>query len=421
MTGSVKAQLRERWGKFSPAARTGISVAALFGGMMVIAAFILPSNKNDAQITTAHQQRISETNLVLPQRKDTSLEGLAAGQEAIKVDQQKATQSQAAKDIQIEELKKQLAEMAGKKPEDQPQEIMRELARISGRLDDFEKGKGVPNLADALPSPDKTRPDNDPLSAPDLDIAPTQQAVSAKPKIPKISVIGKIHPNEKQDNEKQNVVDESKPIPYLPPGSMFEGVLINGMDAPTSGVTEKNPAPATVRIKTDAILPNRNDFDVKECFVVISGFGVLSTERAQLRTETLSCIKENGEVIEAKLEGYIVGEDGKVGLRGRLISKQGSVIAKTLVAGLLGGFASTMVPSPVPQMNIAPGLTQQYQSPNFGAAAQAGMSKGLADSTRMLSQFYLDMAKDMFPVIEIDAGRRVTIILVRGVELLPTK
>lgn len=414
MAGSLKEQFKERWGKLSPAARTGISLAGLFGSLTVFAAFILPNNQNAAQNTTAHQQRTSETNLILPQRKDTSLEGLAAGQEAIRVDQIKAAQSQTEKDRQIEELKKQLGEMSGKNVEDQQgqsQEVIRELARISGRLDDFEKGKNAPNLADALPSPDKNHADKGSFQT--QDSAPTQPAVAAKPKI---RIIGAI--NEKQDTQS---ADESKPIPYLTSGSMFEGILINGMDAPTSSVTQKNPVPALVRVKTDAILPNRNDLEIKECHVVISGFGVMSTERAQLRTETISCVKESGEVIEAKLDGYIVGEDGKVGMRGRLVSKQGSIIAKGMLAGVLGGFASNMVPSPVPQMNIAPGLNQQYQTPNLGAAAQAGMSRGISDSTKMASQIFLDMAREMFPVVEIDAGRRITIILVHGVELLPTK
>jgi conjugal transfer pilus assembly protein TraB len=414
MAGSLKEQFKERWGNLSPAARTGISLVVLFGGMMAFAALILPANKNAAQNTTAHQQITSETNLIVPQRKDTSLEGLAAGQEAIRVDQLKAAQSQTEKDRQIEDLKKQLADMAGKKGEDQQgqsQEIVREIARLSARQDEFEKSRGAPNLADALPSPGKGNPDKE--QPPTQASAPAQPVVPAKPKI---RIIGAI-------DTKQDVApsDESKPIPYLTSGSVFEGIMINGMDAPTSSITQKNPVPALIRVKTDAILPNRNDLDVKECFVVISGFGVMATERAQLRTESLSCIKESGEVIEAKLDGYVVGEDGKVGLRGRLVSKQGSLLAKSLLAGFLGGFSAGMVPAPVPQMNIAPGLTQQYQTPNLAAAAEAGVAKGLSDSTKMLSQFYLDMAKEMFPVVEIDAGRRVTIILTHGVELLAAK
>lgn len=42
-------------------------------------------------------------------------------------------------------------------------------------------------------------------------------------------------------------------------------------------------------------------------------------------------------VIEAKLDSYAVGEDGKAGVRGRVVSKQGQIIAKSLMAGFLGG------------------------------------------------------------------------------------
>ena len=186
MAGSLKEQFKERWGKLSPAGRTGISLAALFGGMAAFAAFIMPSNQsqNAAQNTTVHQQRTSETNLILPQRKDTSLEALAAGQEAIRVDQQKAAQSQTEKDHQIEDLKKQLGEMSGKKGEDQQgqsQEVIRELASLSGRLDEVEKGKNTPNLADALPSPDKSHPDKG--QTPTQESVPAQTAIAAKQKI----------------------------------------------------------------------------------------------------------------------------------------------------------------------------------------------------------------------------------------------
>lgn len=409
MAGPFQEQFKERWGRLPPAARTSLSLLALFGALTALAAFILPANQNAAQNTTAHQQRTSETNLIVPQRKDTSLEGIAAEQESLRAAQSKAAQSQAEKDRQIEDLKRQLSEMSGRRGEDQQgqsQELIRELARLSGRIDDIEKGKTAPSLADALPSlGDKEHQDKA--------MPPAQPAAPVKPKM---RIIGAI--DTKKDIAQ---ADESKPNPYLPSGAMFEGVLINGMDAPTSSVTEKNPVPALVRVKTDAILPNRNDLEVKECFVIISGFGVMATERAQLRTETLSCVKESGAVIESQLDGYIVGEDGKVGLRGRLVSKQGSLLAKTMWSGVFGGFAANMVPSPVPQMNISPGTNQQFQTPNVGAAAQAGIARGISDTAKMLSQFYLDMAKEVFPVIEIDAGREITIILVHGVELLPAK
>jgi conjugal transfer pilus assembly protein TraB len=161
------------------------------------------------------------------------------------------------------------------------------------------------------------------------------------------------------------------------------------------------------------------DGDIRECFLVIGGHGVLATERAQLRTETLSCVREDGRVIEAELEGYAVGEDGKVGMRGRLVSKQGSMIAKSLVSGFLAGFGQAIAPTQVPQLNVTPGSSAQYQSIDMGAAAQAGVGKGISEASKMVAQFYLDMAKEMFPVIEVDAGRKVSIVTLRGIQLSP--
>ena len=52
---------------------------------------------------------------------------------------------------------------------------------------------------------------------------------------------------------------------YIPGGSMFPGVLLNGMDAPTSSVSQKNPTPVLIRVKKEAVLPNFASIDVREC------------------------------------------------------------------------------------------------------------------------------------------------------------
>ena len=48
----------------------------------------------------------------------------------------------------------------------------------------------------------------------------------------------------------------------------------------------------------------------------------LASERAYLRTEPITCIREDGGAIEVPLDAYAVGEDGKVGVRGRLVNNQ---------------------------------------------------------------------------------------------------
>jgi conjugal transfer pilus assembly protein TraB len=209
------------------------------------------------------------------------------------------------------------------------------------------------------------------------------------------------------------------PVGYITSGANFEAVLLNGMDASTAIGANKTPTPALLRIKSDAILPNMFTFDVKECFVMVGGFGNMSTERVEMRTETMSCIDQKGQVWEGKVEGYLVGEDGKAGARGRVVSKQGALLAKSFMAGFIGGLGTAFSPQQNQALTLLQnGETQQsYQYPSGSEVLGSGISKGLSQSGNALSAFYIKLAEQMFPVVELDAGRKMTIILLKGVEL----
>ncbi|WP_288985764.1 TraB/VirB10 family protein, partial [uncultured Pseudoalteromonas sp.] len=217
--------------------------------------------------------------------------------------------------------------------------------------------------------------------------------------------------NDIDPNEKDVKEDDL----YIPAGSIFTGVLINGMDAPTAQGARQDPFPATLRISKEAILPNRFRADVRECFLIVSGHGDLSSERAYLRGETLSCIKDNGEVIETGFNSYAVGEDGKAGVRGRLVSKQGQIIAKSLMAGFLSGAAEAFDVNAVPTLNLSNTGKTQYQQNDFSNTfVQGAAAKGASSALDRVAQFYVQMAEGIFPVIEIDAGRQVDIIVTKG-------
>ena len=191
------------------------------------------------------------------------------------------------------------------------------------------------------------------------------------------------------------------------------------MDASTAINANKTPTPALLRIKTEAILPNLFSFDVKECFVMVGGFGNLSTERVEMRTESMSCVDQTGQVWEGKIEGYLVGEDGKAGARGRVVSKQGALLAKSFMAGFIGGLGSAFTPQTPQTLNLTTNgaLASNYQYPSGSEVLGSGISKGLNQSGTALANFYIKLAEQMFPVVELDAGRKMTIILLKGVEL----
>lgn len=255
---------------------------------------------------------------------------------------------------------------------------------------------------------------------------PQQQAPAKTSRA--LRMIGDDGPIKKEDaSEKLNKPEESRKssapndTAFIPAGAMFTGVLLTGMDAPTSAVAQKNPIPAVLRVKREAVLPNYASIDVRECFVVIGGWGQLSTHRAMMRSEALSCVRHDGQVIETKLEAYMVGTDGKAGIPGTLVSKQGQMIAQTLLAGTLGGIGQALNRSRVPSLNLDPSQGNTlYQSESVSSIAQSGVSGGIGSATNMIAKFYLDMAKETFPTVEVPAGEAVTIVVTRG-SVLPLK
>ncbi|MEW6657359.1 MAG: TraB/VirB10 family protein [Thermodesulfobacteriota bacterium] len=207
---------------------------------------------------------------------------------------------------------------------------------------------------------------------------------------------------------------------FIPAGSIFSGTLLTGMDAPCGHGAKRDPFPVLLRVKRVAILPNRYTADVRECFLVASGYGDLSSERAYLRSERFSCIREDGKALENRVEMFATGEDGKAGIRGRLVGKQGAIIGRALLAGFMEGFSKVFGKSPVLTIDTgqqgfqrATPFQRNLSKDSMEAAGIAGMGNALDN----LSRYYLDMAKDMFPVVEIDAGREVDFILINGVTL----
>lgn len=231
---------------------------------------------------------------------------------------------------------------------------------------------------------------------------------------PKINVVME-HKERAQDRQEQKQSDDTF---YMPAGSIITGVLLNGMDAPTGQGARQDPFPVTMRVQKEAILPNRFRADIRECFIVVAGYGDLSSERAYLRGETISCVREDGAVVEAKLNSYAVGEDGKAGMRGRLVSKQGQVIARSLMAGFMSGLSKAFDVKPVAVLDTSNSGSTNYQRNNPNSDwLRSSAASGASSALDRVADFYMKMAEGMFPVIEVDAGRQVDLIVSSGAQM----
>ncbi|TAG49828.1 MAG: hypothetical protein EAZ30_02900 [Betaproteobacteria bacterium] len=203
----------------------------------------------------------------------------------------------------------------------------------------------------------------------------------------------------------------------LPSGSMVSGVMLTGLDAPTSNQGRRDPIPVLIRVKSEAILPNRFTLDLRECFLLASGYGDLSSERAYLRAERLSCVREDGKVIDTTLDATLQGRDGKAGLRGRVVHKNGQLIANSLMTGFLSGFAGALGSTRVPTLNVAPTGSATFESAGLGDIAKSGAASGVGNAVGKIADYYLEMGRSIFPVIEIDAGQEVDFIVTAAQKL----
>ncbi|MCX7173705.1 MAG: TraB/VirB10 family protein [Proteobacteria bacterium] len=289
-------------------------------------------------------------------------------------------------------------------------DLIEEVRKLAGELKEL---KTNPKLASNAPSPDELLPAG--AGGPSSEHA---VPVPEPPKRPTLKSFGG-KPVDEGSRDPRSAKPGKELLVSLPAGSMFEVVLLNGAMAPTNSVARRNPVPLMLRVKTEAILPGRQTSqDIKECLLLVSGYGELSSERLLARSEVMSCAFEDGRMAEAKIEGYLVGEDGVLGMQGELISRQGQRIAQALTAGTLGGIAKGLTPYQVPQVNLSGGSSSSVSAlPGLDQVLQAGIAGGVGDTAKMVSQFYLDSAKEAFPVLRVPSMRKATIILTKGFEL----
>lgn len=222
----------------------------------------------------------------------------------------------------------------------------------------------------------------------------------------------------------KSVHDKAKNGPksgtYLPAGAIFSGTLLTGLDVTTGEGSRRDPFPVLLRVKKEAILPNRYQADVRECFLIASGWGDLSSERAYLRAERLSCIRTDSKALESKVEMYAVGEDGKAGVRGRVVSKTGALLGRAMMAGFLEGFGKLFGKTPVLALNTGSfGRTSTTPFQNYlsSDALQSASISGAGSAMDRLAKYYIEMAENIYPVIEVDAGRSIEFVLLSGVTL----
>lgn len=327
-------------------------------------------------------------------------------------------------------------------PEKSEEETLRALygekiTQLEKRIEELErrnnqqqqKGQFPPSIAELLgqgqKEPSAFPPPPPPPPPPPSSPPPaTSQGEAKKPEPQVLTDLIVIKKGEESPaTKKEEKKEEIKPAPQvpqsqskkslIPAGAFVKAVLLSGLDAPTGGKAQSSPHPVLIRITDKAVLPNLWKADIKDCFLIGSGYGDLPSERAYIRLEVMSCVKKDGTVVEKSVKGYVAGEDGKVGLLGRVVSKQGAILARMLLAGFIDGISrvfqqsgSTVIVSPQGSLTTI----------DPGKALNVGITGGFTSAAKELVEQYKKLADETYPVVEINAGRKVDVVFLQSID-----
>ena len=156
------------------------------------------------------------------------------------------------------------------------------------------------------------------------------------------------------------------------------------------------------------------------CFVIGNATGSLAKERVEVQLVSLACVDfDERSVVDQSIKGFFVDTDGKKGLSGKVVTRAGATLARSFIAGTIGGISQTAERTLGRVSTSALGSVRTFDP---GDAAKAGIASGLSDSSDKLTAFYLDLARQAGPVVEVGAAKDVVVVIQEGVtlEIKPT-
>lgn len=200
-------------------------------------------------------------------------------------------------------------------------------------------------------------------------------------------------------------------LPWIPSGSFSDALMIEGADANASVTGSQNTAAVVFTLMGNVSMPNGKTYDMDQCRVTAEIWGDISSERGEVRTKNISCILKNGKHIDMPFEGHAAYQ-GKQGIRGKPVMRNGKIIGYAGAAGLLSGFGEGIQSAATPSVGI--GATA---SVGMGDIFKQGIGGGASKAADTLSQYWIKRAEQYHPVIDIGAGNRVTIVFQQGFRL----
>ncbi|EFC5138063.1 F-type conjugal transfer pilus assembly protein TraB [Escherichia coli] len=207
-----------------------------------------------------------------------------------------------------------------------------------------------------------------------------------------------------------DIAPEKPRFPWISSGSFAEAIVVEGADANASVTGDKNTVPMQLRLTGKVQMPNDQEFDLTGCFVTLEAWGDVSSERAIVRTRSISC-KLGDDNIDQKIAGH-VSFMGKNGIKGEVVMRNGQILLYAGGSGFLDGIGKGI--EKASSTTVGVGATASMSAGEIG---QAGGGGGVSSAAKTLSDYYIKRAEQYHPVIPIGAGNEVTLVFQDGFQL----
>ena len=214
----------------------------------------------------------------------------------------------------------------------------------------------------------------------------------------------------------------AKPVSvWVPAGAHAEAVVLAGVDASAGVSSQGDPRPVLMRIAGPAWTAAEDgeamSVDVDGCTVTGAAHGDLSSEKVYVRFRTMTCAGPRpGTVVETEVAGFVAGS-GKTGVRGPVVSREGALVEKAFLAGLVSGAGRGVAQAFQPQAVATGAGGAAVANTALGDIGRAGLGAGASAAGQKVADYMIRRAEQYQPVIQLQAGTKVTLVFLEGARI----
>ena len=207
---------------------------------------------------------------------------------------------------------------------------------------------------------------------------------------------------------------------YLPPNSYAPARVIVGVDASVGVASQTDPLPVVLRITGPARSVIRRGklltTDITGCLVNGAARGDLSSEKVYVKLARMTCAQPGGRYAVSEVKGFI-SFAGKSGVRGRVVSREGSLVSQALIAGIVGGFGRGFSANANSIFTGSIGADGKRAGLSSGDILTGGLGQGAGEAADTVSKYLIERAEQYQPVVEMPTGIEVEIVFLDGVQV----